>query len=316
MWKFRQLYKEQSGMTMILVSLGMFMIMGFSAIVVDAGMLYLEKSRLQKALDAAVLGGAQLLKNSEDAAEGLAIEIADKNGYTVTEGEIKAEGNSIEIEKKVTKGLFFARVLGFTETDVAARAKAEIQNTLLAGSEIVPVAVEVGEYDSFKNGNEFTLNFHPGQGNNEANSSISGNFGFLAIDGPGGNDLKEGIMNGSDMELYDPTSHELFVWTKTGLSWGNVKAGFEYRINEDKDKDNCQRYVDADNTCERIVTIPLIETFENVEGKSMVKIVGFAAFYVERVQQHKVIARFKEIVRDGTFGPGKYYGISGVKLVN
>ena len=59
------LCKEQKGAVKILVALSMFMLIGFTAFVVDVGSLYYEKSSLQKSLDAAVLGGAQLLKVSE-----------------------------------------------------------------------------------------------------------------------------------------------------------------------------------------------------------------------------------------------------------
>ena len=59
------LFHDQSGVAKILVALSMFMIIGFTALVVDVGSLYFEKSSLQKSLDAAVLGGAQRLKVSE-----------------------------------------------------------------------------------------------------------------------------------------------------------------------------------------------------------------------------------------------------------
>ncbi|MDC3413855.1 Tad domain-containing protein [Terrihalobacillus insolitus] len=304
------LFKNQSGVAVIMVALSIFMLTGFTAFVVDAGSLYFEKSRLQKGLDAAVLGGAQVLMVSEGEAKIVATEIAFDNGFTIEGSEISTGDNYIEINKTVNKDLFFARVLGFNNADVSAYARAETIQTLTGGDGIVPVALEQGEYVE---GEPYTMNFQPG---NNGNASISGNFGFLAMDGPGGKELKEGIMYGSTLETYDPSDPDTYEWTQTGLSWGNVKAGFEYRIEEDKDNPDCASYQTADNTCSRVITVPMVETYEGANGKTMVKIIGFAAFWIESVNQHEVSGRFIEYVRGGTFGSGEDFGVSGVKLVN
>ena len=136
------LYKEQNGVAKILVALSMFMIIGFTALVVDVGSLYFEKSSLQKSLDAAVLGGAQRLKVSEAEAKAVAIDLASKNGFAVTEGEITTGENFIEINKTVNKDLFFARILGFQNTDVSATARAELVKTLLKGDGVIPVGMK------------------------------------------------------------------------------------------------------------------------------------------------------------------------------
>lgn len=81
---------------------------------------------------------------------------------------------------------------------------------------------------------------------------------------------------------------------------------------------------DVNTTCcrggSRIVTVPIIETWESVNGRSDVIIIGFAAFWVEEVEPNgndkAVIGRFIKLVRDGSFGPGEDFGIYGVKLVN
>ncbi|WP_019413200.1 pilus assembly protein TadG-related protein [Paenisporosarcina sp. TG20] len=307
---YQSILKEQSGIAMVLVALCMFMIIGFTALVVDVGGLYFEKSRLQKAVDSAVLGGAQVLKVSESAAENTGIELALDNGFTVVVEEVDTGANFIEIHKTVSKELTFARVLGINQTNVSATARAETLQTLIAGDGIIPVAIEQGDYSA---GEPYTMHFQAGNPNN---SSVSGNFGFLAIDGPGGNDLKEGIINGSTMEV----SEDKLEWTKTGLSWGNVKEGFQTRIDQDADIINCQSYETADNTCSRVVTVPIVETFVDSTGKTLVRIIGFAAFWIEDVvpngNDKAVVGRFIDYVRGGTFGAGENYGIYGVKLVN
>ncbi|MCJ8009235.1 pilus assembly protein TadG-related protein [Lederbergia wuyishanensis] len=303
-----RILKEQSGVSMILVSLGMFMLIGFTAFVVDVGSLYFEKSRLQKALDAAVLAGAQSLKVSENEAENVAIHIANQNGYTVTSDEVEATGNIIEIKKTVNKQLTFARVLGFSDSDVGAFAKAEILS-LIKGEGIIPVAMEDVVYNP---GDSYTMHFQAG---NPDNSSVNGNFGFLAINGPGGSDLKDGIMHGANREV-----NEEFEYTKTGLSWGNVKSAFEYRIGQDNTKPHCSSYTTADDTCSRVVTVPIVKTFTGLDGKSKVKIIGFAAFWIESIQPNgndkSVKGRFIDMYSPGEYGSGENFGISTVKLVN
>lgn len=294
--------KDESGASLIIVALCMFMIIGFTAIVVDVGALYLEKSRLQKTVDAAVLGGAQLLKISSASAKNTGIEIALKNGFTVTTDEVSTGSNFIEITKTVTKELTFARVLGFNQTRVSATARAEIKGTLIKGDGVIPVGLEKIEY---KKGALYALNDKPGEGN-------SGNYGYLGIDGGGAKNLGEGIKNGSN-NLVEVGKE---VKTEPGQNWGKVEEGFEFRIEEDrKNNSKCSSYDTADNTCKRVVVVPLIETF-NVNGKSDVMVVGFAAFWIESISKHETKGRFIEIVRGGTFGPGEDFGIYGVKLVN
>ena len=64
----------------------------------------------------------------------------------------------------------------------------------------------------------------------------------------------------------------------------------------------CSSYETADNSCNRVVIVPIIESF-NVNGKKDVKIVGFAAFWIESISQHETKGRFIEIVTGGTFAP-------------
>jgi hypothetical protein len=303
------LLKEQSGVAMLLVAFCMFMIIGFTALVVDVGGLYLEKSLLQKALDAAVLGGAQELKISKDDASNEAIKLAEKNGFIVSENEVTTGTDFIDIQKTVTKDLTFARILGFSQTDISASARAETVQTLLKGDGVIPVAFERKVLESAGFGEQYLMHSKPGK-------NIRGNFGFLAIDGRGANILGDGITNGSKTPVEVGNSVE----TEPGLNWGKVREGFQDRITKDKGKLNCSSYQTADKTCKRIVTVPIIESWDDAHGRSGVKIIGFAAFWVEKVEPNgndkAVIGRFIEFVSGGTFGPGEHFGIYGIKLVN
>lgn len=297
---FTRLAHEQSGISMILFALSLLMIFGFTSFVVDAGGIYLEKSRLQKALDAAVLAGAQVLIDPNGNPKATAKDIAAKNGFTVEDSEIEVGADYVEINKTVNKNLTFARVLGFNDADVPATARAEL-SSLSSGEGIVPIGIL---QNNFVRGESYILNAQPG------NSHSPGNFGFLGIDGNGGNVLREAIMNGTKRKVL-----EEFEWTEPGTMAGPVRQGFEYRINQDAGKEHCQSHETANSSCSRVIITPIVESYEDATGRSMVRITGFAAFWVESAGNHEVRGRFIDVYTNGTAGPGQDFGVNVVKLV-
>lgn len=293
--------KDERGFTKILAALSIVALLGFTALVVDVGAIYFEKSRLQKALDAAVLGGAQHLKVTQEKAEETAISLALENGFTVDVDEVSTGEGFIEIEKTVNKELTFARIIGFNDTDIHAIARAELVQTLVKRNGVVPIGLEVGD---FKKDEDYDMNFNPG-------GAKKGNFGFLGLDG-GGSALEEGIKNGSKTEVEVGMS----VDTETGLSWGNVKRAIEERIHRDATKPHCSSYETADNTCSRVIIVPLVDTFDDLSGGSgQVTIVRFAAFWIDSIKGQTIQGRFIDYVTSGVFDSGEETNIYGVKLV-
>lgn len=313
----KRLIKQQDGNALVLVAIMMVVLIGFAAIAIDTGRLYFEKSNLQKDLDAAVLAGAQDLVISQSHAVATAIEIAGKNGIVLTADDIETGDNFIEINKTTNKDLTFARVLGFDNSNVFALARAEIDGALIRREGVVPVGILDTEYSD---GIPYAMHFQPG---NSDNASISGNFGFLDIEDPDNNNLKDAIMNGADMEISesDEDVHEL---TKTGLSWGQVEAGFEWRIQQDEDTPACNTYETATSSCYRTIFVPMVETYEEANGKTFVKITGFASFWIDAVTQDHgdklVTGRFIDTITFGEFRElqdenDENYGVSKVRLV-
>ncbi|MEH7245302.1 Tad domain-containing protein [Neobacillus niacini] len=309
------IWKNQQGSSMVLVACLLIFICGISALVVDIGTVYVEKGNLQKTLDAAALAGASELMVSENKAENTAIDIASKNKLTITASDIDTASNFIEIKKTVEADLTFARIVGIETMDVPAIAKAQLKGGLSGREGIVPVAIPRDKLpdpsDPFP---EFPLNFQPGKGNDEENSSIKGNFGYLSIDGTGGNVLRNNIINGADLEV----SEEMYEYTQTGLSWGNVKAGFQERINQDLSNPDCSKYETADSSCSRVILVPIVESFTDVSGKTMVEITGFASVWISKITGHTVQTQFIETITFGEFedltGADNYH-VFGVALV-
>ena len=132
----KKIVKNEDGQVLVLFALLMVVLMGFAALVIDVGMVALQKSHLQNAADAAALAGAQDLPTA-GTAKSTAVVFAGKNGLKATQNGVKKDGDTVtvttpysgdstKIEVVCTRNVqySFARVLGFTDTDVTARAVA------------------------------------------------------------------------------------------------------------------------------------------------------------------------------------------------
>lgn len=131
MKKLIELFKKENGQSLVLAALLMVILMGFDALVIDVGMISLTRSELQRAADAAALAGAQDLPD---------INTSKNTAYYYTEQNkvLKAETtptvpykNSsylIEVFCKRTINNTFARVIGFDQTKIKARAVAKNWN--------------------------------------------------------------------------------------------------------------------------------------------------------------------------------------------
>ncbi|CEG28320.1 pilus assembly protein TadG-related protein [Bacillus sp. B-jedd] len=303
----KKILKNEDGNVLVIVAVFMIALFGFTAMVVDAGGLFLEKSKLQKALDAAVLAGAQDLISSETKAKQTAMLIADKNNFKLTTSDLKTGPDYIQATKTISKGLTFAKILGINSSEVKAFSKAIVGGSLISSKGVVPVGVLSKEY---KANGKYIMHFQPG---NPDNAAKSGNFGFLDLTEEKGNNLKNEIINGAELKVSD----DMHSWTQTGLQWGNVKAGFEARISADKNagRTYCENASTADDSCKRVIIVPMVEDFDGASGTSEVKIVGFAMFWIESVDKHAITGQFIKEISIGEFGTGKDFGIYKVSLI-
>jgi Flp pilus assembly protein TadG len=185
---FRRTVGNRQGAALALVAVSLVVILGMGALAVDMGMLIKQREDAQRAADAAALAGAAAFTQAkaQDAivpAKDQAFEYLAKNyvGHTGidTSGKVSsvvggnryittsAEGTVIVVPDSVkvrvivrrpAVGTFFARVLGFFNVPVAAKAAA-IAATQGAGKCIKPFALpdiwQEKNTNEDKNGNEF-----------------------------------------------------------------------------------------------------------------------------------------------------------------
>ncbi|MBS4213275.1 MULTISPECIES: pilus assembly protein TadG-related protein [Neobacillus] len=127
--KLKNIIREESGQSLVLIAVSLVALLGFTSLVTDVGYMYFQKSNLQKAADSAALAGAQDLPNASTA-KNTAENYANANGVKKSEitsinPSYQSDPTKIEVKLKRNVSFNFARVLGFTDTDISARAVAQ-----------------------------------------------------------------------------------------------------------------------------------------------------------------------------------------------
>lgn len=144
--------KEERGNVLAIVAAVMLALLGLTALVIDGGRLYFEKSMLQKAADAGALAGAQELPFDSTEAEKLAIEIAVENNVDNENTTVEFDDDNMWIRVTTNSNveLTFGKIFGISTVPVTATAKVEL-NRLTSGIGVVPLGIEAS---SFKNWQE------------------------------------------------------------------------------------------------------------------------------------------------------------------
>ncbi|MDB0580728.1 Tad domain-containing protein [Salinicoccus roseus] len=260
----KTILKKEDGSSFLLMALGMMLTLAVLGLVVDGGHLYMTKSHLQKTANAAALSGAQELPNSSEKVNQVVGEILDHHGeadsllFSDMEGETLLH---VGIGREVP--VFFSTLFGVESVPVQAEAKAGL-HAMTAGVGTVPLGMD--ESMELIYGDTYTLKV-------DAGDSETGNFGILALEGPGAKSYGESLKYGFDEELEVGD----VINTQTGNIAGATREGVNFRIS------NCP-YPDGDyqqRDCSRIMLIPVYKPLSSSGGQvKSVEITGFAYFYL------------------------------------
>lgn len=148
----RKYFQNEKGFAMIFIAVALVVLLGFTALAIDIGLLVSRKSTLQKACDAAALAGAQELPADTSSADTIARQYMMNNGATnQTNLNISFEesNNKIIVNAQEQVQFLFAKVLGISQGQVNVKAAALIGsvNTIFAGSGLRPFAVALKDSD-------------------------------------------------------------------------------------------------------------------------------------------------------------------------
>lgn len=313
----KSLLTNEKGATTILVAIALVVLLGFTALVTDVGLIYAKRAELQDYSDALALAGGQELPYTEQA-KAVVKEYAQKNGIQVIGGETPISGGSrftidykglngtldilftnsnyvMEVKLNIETPLFFARVLGHNEAQVPASATVATGRPLsMAGEGLLPIGVADNSATLVAN-TEIALNWGPHQ-------VEQGNFCWLNLDqyyDPGepvtnlnavGNSvLRRWLESGYGSSTDDVNSDRpLFVGgtiaTSTGGGWNPTYTSISTRFSCSCAYCNgsTSNISEVEGECKRLVTVPLIDPndYTNATGVEGVTITGFAQFYL------------------------------------
>lgn len=297
-----KLLREQKGSVAVLTALTVTALLGFAALAVDIGNLYLNKTQLANMADAAALAGARDLPVGEEQAITAANSYAQKNGKTgdTTDTAINIDNTVITVTVEREVPLVFAKAFSLMSSKVSATAKAS--NMVVTGVlGAVPFSVEK---QNFIYNTPYILKEGGGDGSD-------GNYGGLGLGGTGANVYNYNIRYGYDEKLVVGQ----WVDTEPGTMSGPTSDGVRYRISLDP-------YATFENVkpdSPRIIIVPIIDNLD-VNGRQPVQIVGFGAFFLEGVggsgNQNYVTGRFIRMYIVGDQGTGTDYGVRNVRLIS
>lgn len=263
--RWNRAISEQNGNAAVLTGLTMAVLLSFTALVVDGGMLFVTKAHLQKTANAAVLSGVQELTESEEKVKAVVDEVLayhDEAGSHQATAVVLGQKVTVELRKEVKLG--FSRIFGVDTAAAAAKASAEIG---FMGSAVGAAPVGIDESIPLEYGKQYKLKV-------DETEVAAGNFGILALGGGGARTYEDNLKYGYQNELKVGD----IIDTQTGNIAGKTQTGIQLRI------DDCP-YPAGElfhRDCPRILLVPVYRPY-NVNGNQIkqVEITGFAFFYVK-----------------------------------
>lgn len=296
---------NERGNVLLIVAFMMVVLAGIAALALDTGVLYVDKAKMQAAVDASALAGASMLLQGANAAETAAANMAVSNdGQMNYQGVANLQSDSFTATGTYSTPLWFANVLGIHTATVHASATAAMQmlNSVVGA---VPLGVPI---QAFTYGQEVTLSASAGNGQ-------SGNFAFLNFSGSGSKGLETDLAMGYALPL---TVGEL-VSTETGVMSGPVLNAITYRMNQAVDSPGCSSMSTAQSDCSRVMIVPVLNTLD-VNGAKDVTILGFAVFYLDGLVNdgghQDIMGRYMQMIVPGQMGADTNYGSYAVSLIH
>lgn len=302
---FLNLLRKEKGSIAVLMAISMTVLAGFTAFALDFGQVYYERYQLTNIVDSAALAGAQEMPENYSEAEDKAKEYAEINGGNFKEINVTIDesSNTIRVDALRSVSYKFARILGFEGTSVSAVAVAKV-GTVGETSGIMPFGIQEQQLN-FGQLYDLKVDAPPEYG--------AGNFGALALGGPGANIYRNNIKYTYDDEPVGVTD---VLDTETGNMDDPTGDGISYRLNEETCETPCTPD-SFERDCSRLVTVPVYVPLGDKNNIKEVEVIGFAAFLLEEVTSDSSIKGYfvETIVPGGIDNTTGDYGLKSVKLI-
>jgi len=292
--------KERGAVTIVVLGM-MAAVLGLGAIVIDGGMLYYERARLQTAVDAVVLAGASALLSGSSAAQNAAQSAAQANNLPLASLNLTIDVNARTVQARASRNvpLGLARALAQTNATVGAKALAQVSG--ISGLQgVAPLGVI---WQNFIFGQLYDLKVGGGSGE-------GGNYGALALGGTGSSNFRDNLRHGYEGWLRTGDR----VQTEPGNMSGPTKNAIEDRLAACTHGCTHGRHIP---NCPRVMLVAIIDDLP--DGRGEVTILGFAAFFLDdHVGSGKnsfVRGRFIRLQARGEAGGTATHGVSLTRLV-
>lgn len=298
----KKFLNNENGNVTVLVALMMLILVSMMAFVTDFGIVFAEKAKLSKAMDAAILAGGAELPRRTDLARSIMEEYIVLNGVSLDQVEITIASDGLSAEIVGTKPVehYFAKLMGFDFTTITETSKVILGPARSVANGLRPFALTKYE---FGYGDFVTLK-------QAAGDSFNGNFNAIALGGTGASDLLDNALYGYDGEIEVGD----IIDTEPG-NMASIITPLDTYIKSFNDT-----FETFDRGSGRIWTVPVFESLD-VEGRDGVIVIGFAQVYVIEIGQQTGLAeikgRFLEYVSNGEIDfELEDTGVYAMKLIN
>lgn len=297
--------KNKKGNSSIIMLLMITVLLGIMSFSVDAGLLYYEKGKLQSAVDSAALAAVSVFEEGEtkmleEAYKYAALNNVDPVDMTVS---ISENRRSVTVSTQKTVSLYFAKIFGVSNAEVKAGAGAAA-GPISSTKGVRPFAVENQE---FVYGQPYTLKEGGGDGS-------TGNYGSVGLGDTGASNYRNVLINGYSDRLSIGDEIETEPGNMSGPTLDGLKSIMESDLNE-----HSEDLSKLEVNCPRLIKIPIVNSMD-VDGRSTVTVVGFAAFFLDSIEeesgQTEITGRFVKTIDEGEIDQSaEDCGLFGVKLV-
>lgn len=271
MWK---VLAERKGAVAAMVALALPAMIGFGALAVDVGALYVNKTQLSAMADAAVLAGAQELPKNPDQATVMAKDYAGRNGVPgdTVAVTISLDNKIIQVDIKRSVPLYFAKAFNMNTSDVSGTAKAQVK---IAASVPWIVPFVIPKTQAFDYTHTFTMRI----------PDATRPYGTYEFDY-----MNVGIEN-TDFATY--IKYLKYGYQKTfrvgeNMQYLGPSSGGKESVDAFYDRtarDSNTDYTQAVGGEPRVMLIPVVEAMlpRNTTPGTPMKIIGFVGFFLETV---------------------------------
>jgi Flp pilus assembly protein TadG len=291
--------RSDEGAVAVIVAVAVVMLIGLIALAVDFGAMYQERRMLQTAADAAALAAVQELPKSTTAARDkvaqyVALNAPNARVVSVTFSSQLATNDTVRVVLDAANvGDAFTPVLGAEPTSIGAHAAARVTSVVSYGDGVMPMGVfPSGGHETavdaygYQWGQTVTIKKADG---------TTGNYGWVALEGQGCNDLKTLLSGGggsasigemceTEPGYKDSANRALADWI------GNDHHTFAEVCTLDSNGvahiNRCSG--DPASGCRRLILVPIIVNpnatgsgrYEYPNGRKDLEIIGFAQFFI------------------------------------